>query len=90
MWIKVLPLGLRFFTLLLLLKTLGKLYVTRLEMGGNWPALLETVFSALRYLGILGIGVSIWFILFQSHSVLERKYGAAALYFFVLFALLLF
>ncbi len=90
LWIKVFPLGLRFFTLLLLLNWLGKIYVTRLELSGNWPALLETVFSAVRYLGIFGIGASVWFILFRSRNVLERKYGAAALYFFVLLSFLLF
>lgn len=90
LWVKVFPLGLRFFTLLLLLNWLGKLYVTRLDLSGNWPVLLETVFSAVRYLGILGIGASVWFILFRSRNVLERKYGAAALYFFVLLSFLLF
>ncbi len=90
MWIKVFPLGLRFFTLLLLLNWLGKLYVTRFALHGNWPALLEMVLNAIRYLGILGIGASVWFILFRSRSVLERKYGAAALYFFVLLSFLLF
>ena len=90
LWIKVFPLSLRFFTLLMLLNWLGKLYVTNLELSGSWPVLLETIFSAFRYLGIAGIAVSVWFILFRSRSVLERKYGAAALYFFVLLSFLLF
>ena len=90
LWVKIFPLGLRFFFLLLLLNWLGKLYVTRLDLTGNWPELLEIVFNAFRYLGILGIAVAVWFVLFRSRNVLERKYGAAALYFFVLLSLLLF
>ncbi len=90
LWTRVFPLGLRFFSLLLLLNWLGKLYVTRLTLHGNWPALVEMIFTAIRYLGILGVGVTVWFILFRSNNVLQRKYGAAALYFFVLLSFLLF
>ena len=90
LWVKVFPRSLRFFSLLMLLNWPGKLYVTNLELSGSWPLLLEMVFSVVRYLGILGIAVTVWFILFRNRNILERKYTAAALYFLVMHTFLLF
>ena len=90
LWVKVFPLGLRFVFLLLLLNWLGKIYVTSLDIHGELPRLLEVGFNAIRYVGVAGIAVSLWFIIFRSRNILQRKYGAAALYFFVLLSFLLF
>jgi len=90
LWVKVFPLGLRFAFLLLFLNWLGKIYVTSLNINNDLPRLLEQGFSTIRYMGMAGIAVSLWFIIFRSRSILQRKYGAAALYFFVLLSFLLF
>ncbi len=90
LWKKAFPLGLRFLVLLLLLNWLGSLYVSSGALLRDWTPLWADVFRGLRYLGAAGIAVSTWFILFKSGNCIQRKYGAAVLYFFVLLTFLLF
>jgi hypothetical protein len=79
------------FTLLtFLLNWIGGIYLATLDRAGGWPQLMAQAYASVHYLGILGILVSIWWIVMRSRNSLERKYGGLALYFSVLFTFLFF
>lgn len=90
LWRRVFPTGLRFLLLLVLLNWLGSLYSASGASVGAWGQAWVIGFKSLRYLGAAGIAVTLWFILLKSGNALQRKYGAALLYFFVLFTFLFF
>lgn len=90
LWRKILPIGLRFLLLTFLLNWIGRLYLASLGLGLFSSGFLAVVYSNLRYLGLAGILLSIWWIVTRSRNSLERKYGGLALYFSVLLTFLFF
>jgi hypothetical protein len=90
LWKKVLPIGLKFMLSTFLLNWIGRLYLKYLDNINLWPRTIALIFPYLRYLGILGILVSIWWIAMRSRNSIERKYGGLALYFCVLLTFLFF
>ncbi|HPS42407.1 MAG TPA: hypothetical protein PK040_07375 [Anaerolineaceae bacterium] len=90
LWRRAFPTGVRFLVLLVLLNWLGSLYSASGASAADWGQAWQIGFKSLRYLGAAGIAVTLWFILLKSGNALQRKYGAALLYFFVLFTFLFF
>ena len=90
LWKMALPTGLRLLLLTFLLNWIGRLYLGSLKSTAILPGFLSTVFPYLRYFGILGVVISIWWIVMRSRNSMERKYGGLALYFCVLLTFLFF
>lgn len=90
LWKKVLSTGIRFLLVTFLLNWIGWLYAFYYQRASIWPDVVASVFQSLHYLGILGVLASIWWIVTRSRNSIERRYGALALYFSVLFSFLIF
>jgi hypothetical protein len=90
LWKHVLNVGGRLTLLTFLLNWIGGIYLATLDNTGVWPQFIAQVYTSVHYLGIIGILISIWWIVMRSRNSLERKYGGLALYFFVLFTFLFF
>lgn len=90
LWKHVLSVGFRFTLLTFLLNWIGGIYLATLDRAGGWPQFIAQAYTSMHYLGILGILLSIWWIVWRSRNSLERKYGGLVLYFSVLFTFLFF
>lgn len=90
LWKKVLSTGIRFLLVTFLLNWIGWLYSFYYPRASLWPGMVASTYQSLHYLGILGALASIWWIVTRSRNSIERRYGALALYFFVLFSFLFF
>ena len=90
LWKPVLNIGLKFLLTTFLLNWIGHLYLIYMNQSEQWPRLLSMVYPYLRYLGIVGILIVIWWIVTRSQNSIQRKYGGLALYFCVLLTFLFF
>lgn len=90
LWKRVLPIGLRFLLLAFLLNWIGRLYIVSLETVNYGSGIIPTVYPYLRYLGLAGMMVNIWWIVTRSRNSIERKYGGLALYFCAMLTFLFF
>lgn len=90
LWKRFLPIGSRFLLLTFLLNWIGRLYLASIDSGMLSSGFFAPVYANLRYLGLAGIVVSIWWIVTRSRNSVERKYGGLALYFSVLLTFLIF
>lgn len=90
LWKKFLPIGVRFLLLTFLLNWIGRLYLGSLGLSLFSSGFFAAVYSNLRYLGLAGILISIWWIVTRSRNSVERKYGGLALYFSILLTFLIF
>lgn len=88
LWRKVLPIGLRFFMLVYLLLWVGLLYANSLVLITGWPPALIVAYHAVRGAALTGVLVFLWWIVYRSVNVVQRKVCAVGLAFCVLLGLL--
>ena len=90
LWRKVLPIGLRFFMLVFLLFWAGLLYTSTLALITAWPPVFIAIFHAVRAAALAGVLVFLWWIVYRTSNVVERKVCAVGVAFCVLLGVMLF
>ncbi len=90
LWRKVLPTSVKFTLLTFLLNWIGHLYLIWMRNPLTQLSLITTLVPYIRYLGILGVPVVIWWMVTRSRSSMQRRYAGLILYFCVLLSLLAF
>lgn len=89
LWSRVLPVGMRFMLLVIMLHWIGRLLITSLSMLVTNGMAGWIVPGSIRLSGIVGILFCLWFIVVRSSVPLQRRYAAVGLYFSVLISLLM-
>jgi hypothetical protein len=90
LWRKVLPIGMRFFILVYLLLWAGLMYSNTLALITGWPPVFIASYHAVRAAALLGVLVFLWWIVYRTSNVVQRKVCAVGLAFCVLLGMLIF
>ena len=90
LWKRLLPIGVRATMSVVIVCWLGKLYQVGYTYLAEWPPFVTFGYVALRYLaGVAGL-IALLFIIFRSHDLNSRVYGAILVFAAVLFVALAF
>jgi len=90
LWRPVLPLGVRFFSLTMLLNWAGSMIVSAQETLSGFSPFFTLMYRATGYLAVILVVLALGWILFVSRRRIQRISGALAIWFLVSLALYVF